>query len=549
MKPILTLLAAALAITCSAQWSTDPANPMLATATHSEYADWRVTRDDNGGWYLFWCDDRSDAQKWELYGQHYDAAGMPQWTAGGKQILALPGRSINAIAPLRMPNGDHIIAVLSASGQNATNDTVRAIRVDYAGALVWAEPALLSVSGPGIFGNCWGFGVPQAVRSGNGAYFCYRGDSQGSNGYYVVSRVRGDGSVAFPVPGILVPYYAGYGPFGILPDGAGGMLVNWRTSNGLGSDFGCTRLDSTGVAVWGNSLVTNTGGLGFGGEHAIANGTGSSLLLAYADGQKKVQLAQVDTTGTFLFAPAPVQVCGFSSDQDSPHILLQGDTIIVVWTDNRPPASNRDLYMQQFNSAGQPLLDPDGVLVIQTNTYIPTSGLVASLNGGLLATIDGNVDGYSAMRVNADGTPAWAAPTAFCTSVHNPSYHRQVQLADGEGGIVSFWAAFSGSLYGARIYANGELGDHTGIADLGAEQASLQIFPVPASGLFSVWLPAAPTVKSVQAIDASGRSTDLPFTWHSDHWVVDPASLANGPYALRVITASAVHGGRFIRMQ
>lgn len=186
MKYAYIALAFLPALCAQAQWSTDAANPMVVCNAANDQRFMRAIPDGYTGWYVFWSDLRNNTNKADLYGQHFDAEGSALWTPNGTQLLTLPVSSVNEVAPVVLANGNVMLAVLSSANNTNNADTVRAVLIDANGNMLWTEPALLSVNGPGVFGNCFSFSIPRGIASGDGVYFCYHGDSQGSNGYYVM---------------------------------------------------------------------------------------------------------------------------------------------------------------------------------------------------------------------------------------------------------------------------------------------------------------------------------------------------------------------------
>lgn len=500
--------------------------------------------DGGTGWYAFWCDARNNTQKAQLFGQHFDAAGIAQWSANGELIMDLPGRSINDQVPVLISGGDVMIAVLSKATSTSGSDTVRVIRIDANGDMMWPTPALLSVSGPGIFGNCFGFTDPVGIASGEGAYFCYHGDSQGSNGYYVMQRVRADGTTAFSVPGIAVPYNAGYGPHQVQPDGVGGMIVAWRCSNGAGTCHRAIRVDSLGAALWASNLDVAAGGAGLAFEFTfMADGTGA-LVSLWEESGGDIGMARFDTLGGLLWTPSPYYACTQSNDQKSPAVALSAGSYYVAWSDNRPPASNRDLYMQKIDPVSGALLwSPDGVLVFHDNSYIPTARIVPTGNGAIgIMDMTGST-GYCAMRMLDDGTTAWSQPTAFATA-NEPFYGERTELPDGADGVVSFWRTNGGDLYAARIHANGELGDHTGVEELATVQRIL-VQPNPSRDAIRVSSPER--ITRIRVFDTQGRQWNERSTPLTSSVGIDITGLPQGVYSVEVATAGSIAFARFVK--
>lgn len=513
---------------------------MLVAPGSNGTANLRALSDGAGGYYAFWRDKRTDGTNYDVYGQRFDPGGNALWAESGALIFHEDSATTDAFTVMRTDGGDLYLATIA--GPSTFIEDLKVTLLDEDGTPLWDSAVTVTSSGSPVLYLDQVDMIPTSDGAIIGWYDVYFGGSSGVN----VARIKNNGDLTWTEDGYAIPY-ATYGPFNLLPDGADGVMVNWRDGNGLGAGYHCMRVDSSGANAWAANVATNQGGAGFGGDHVIISGEEASLILAYSDYPAgHLTMARVDTAGNQVFAPSPVPVCSFPSAQGSARMVRQGEDIMVVWTDNRPPASNQDLYMQRMSMDGVQLLDTNGVLVMHTNTYIPTAGVVPSLNGGVIGTMDGTLDGYSAMRMNADGTPAWATPAAFCTPANNPFYAEQVQLSDGEGGVVSFWRTSTGNIHGARIYANGELGDHTGIVSLATGQETLQLAPVPAVNTLTAWLPRVATVRSVQVVDATGRAADVSVVQSGDRLDVDVATMANGPYFLRVITDGTIWTGRFL---
>lgn len=533
------LLLAALGLTALAfgQWSTDPANPLqLASGTVAENG-LVAFGDGNGGCYAFWRDKRGDGTHHEVYGQHLDSTGMALWAPGGALVHGMDSCDITEFAIARMGNGNFMLAFM---GRPALfQDTLKALLLSPDCLPLWSSAVYITKAGAPVLG----LGELTMTSTSDGAiigwYDTYYGGSNGVN----VARVNLAGDLLWTPEGFAIPW-ASYGPFGLQPDGADGAMVYWRDGNGLGAGYHGMRINGTGAPAWGSNVLLNAGGPGFSGSHQTIVGAANSLLMAYAGGNH-LQLVQVDTTGNQVFTPSPIEVCAFNSSQDNPKLTRKGAQTVIVWTDNRPPASYQDLYMQVFNASGIPQLDPDGVPVMQINTYIPTSGLINSTGNTVIATMDGNLDGYSAMRMNLDGSPAWPAPTAFCTPANNPAYSRQFQLADGEGGILSVWQTFNNRILAARIFNNGDLGAlTTGLAHHHVNEAKAKAWPNPAQDVLHLDLPADAAIVDATVVSSLGRQTAVVSTGRT----IRVASLPAGQYIVRVRTTDeAVYHLRFLK--
>ena len=533
MKTPLFSLAISTALTSTAQWSTDPANPMLVCSAANTQAHMRAIADADSGYYVFWSDQRNDPAKADLYGQHFDSEGNAMWTANGELLLSNPTKSINQVAPLLMPDGSVIVAFATAAN-TFNGDTVRAMRFDADANALWTDPAIL-------LGGL-DYRTLQMVLSDSCAYLVSYCESCGGGGYGCrMQRVRMDGTVQFDLPGQTTGS-SYYGPYTIHPDGAGGLLFNIRAGNGAGTPLKAQRFDSLGAPVWPSYLdLADADGLNYGFSTAMdINGAQTAIWEVNGD----LRMRRIDTLGNSLWSPGVLPTCDLPVlVQQNPSSVAHDDELFVAWSDNRPPASNLDLYIQKFDLiTGAELWAPDGVPAIQINSYIPSTGLVLSDSGSVVATFDGNIDGYSAMRVRNDGTQAWPAPVVMCTPAFNPFYERRIHLSDGTGGVVAFWESFAGDLYGARVWRNGMLYNDVGITDL-SRNAAVSAFPNPADDRVTFQLPAGEVPLSIDVIYVLGAPT---------HWGVQAGSisleaLAPGSYVASIRTHVGTHRARFIK--
>lgn len=515
-----------------AQWSTDPANPMVVSSAANEQRYMRAIADADSGYYVFWSDLRNDAQKADLYGQHFDSEGNALWTANGELLLDHPTRSINNVAPLLMPDGSVVLTYLSRVGTNG-GDTLKAMRFDTDGNMLWTEPSVLLTG--------LDYRSLQVIPSDSCAYVMAYCESCGGGGYGCrMQRVRMDGTIQFPEAGQVAT--AHYGPFTIHPDGAGGLLHSIRCGNGAGTCLMAQRFDSTGTAVWDGYInLADAGGLNYAFATTMDQNRDQT---AVWEVNGDLRMTRIDTLGQSLWSPA-VQVASDlpSSGQANPAVVTNADALFVAWSDNRPPASNVDLYLQKYDLAtGAEMWAADGIPVIQMNTYLPTTGIVASDSGGVVVTYEGNLNGYSAMRVRSDGTLAWPEPVALCAPAFNPAYERRVHLPDGNGGAVAFWESFAGDVYGARVYRNGRLYNDVGVTERGSAR-SIKAFPNPAHDRISFLIPNGEGIQRIELINSLGGVVGASPTTSS----VELSMLPPGSYIARIHTTQAVHISHFVK--
>lgn len=531
-----TLIGLLITTSTFAQWSNDPAAPMVVSNAANEQRHMRAIADADSGYYVFWSDLRSDPQRADLYGQRFDSEGHALWTANGELLMAHPSMSVNELEPLLMPDGSVIVAYMTRNGTTG-GDTIRAMRFDADGNALWGQASTLFTAPD--------YRSMKMVLSDSCAYIVAYCNNCGGGGYGCrMQRVRMDGSIQFATTG--EPMGSSYhGPYTVHPDGAGGLLFSIRCANGAGTCLKAQRFDSLGAPVWPGYIELADGdGLNYGFVTAT-DGDAAQTTVWEVNGD--LRMSRIDTLSNPLWSPAILVATGLPAySQIDPNVVATDDALFVAWRDNRPPASNYDLYVQKYDRAtGVEQWATDGVSAIHINNSLPATGMVLSDSGGVVVTIDGSQFGYAAMRVHADGTLAWNAPVAFCTPAFNPSSasNKRVHLSDGKGGVVIFWhRSNGGDIHGARVYRNGLLYDNVGIAEHD-RPAAIQAYPNPAQERITFNVPGNAPVIGLELIGVTGARVDV----HAPGRSIDVQGLAAGPYTARIRTEQAVYFARFIK--
>lgn len=512
-----------------AQWSTDPATPMVVCDAANSQRNMGAIADADSGYFVFWSDLRNNAQKADLYGQHFDSEGNALWAANGTLLLSNPSRSINLTAPLLMPDGSVMVLYTTGSG-SVGSDTIRAMRFDADAAALWAEP-------PIVLGGL-DYRSMKVVPSDSCAYVMAYCESCGGGGYGCrMQRVRMDGSVQFPLAGGVATGH--YGPYTVHADGVGGIVHSIRCGNGAGTCLKAQRFDSLGTAVWPAYMdLADADGLNYAFSTAAEDG-GGQLSVWEVNGD--LRMNRIDAMGNTLWSPAVQVACDQPNGQGTPDALVQDGALYVTWCDNRAGAGG--LYVQRYDLAtGAEQWTADGVPAILESTYVPTSRLVPSDSGAVLAIMDmSGPHMYCAMRVRPDGTLAWDEAVSFATA-SGPFYEKRVELPDGNGGVVAFWESLSGDLYGARVYRNGKLYDDVGVTEAGIS-TRVRAYPNPANERITFDLPVNERSIGIDVMDALGRIVGN----YSGATMIDIGNLPNGAYTARIRTSTSTHTARFIK--
>lgn len=527
MRLLTPSLAALLTLSATAQWSTDPASPMVVCNAANDQAFPRAVADADSGFYVVWSDLRANGSLAEIYGQHFDSEGNGLWAPNGQLLASRPGKSLNEPAVATLADGSLIVAYTIATNWAGAGDTLSAIRVAADGTSIWPTPiTLLSGSGP--------YARPTLLHSGDALI---AGAFRPSSGGLRLQRFRADGSITAPAAGAQLGN--SYGPYTLEADGVGGCYHTMRLGNGAGAPLRAWRVDSTFTELWTPVTLSDANGLYY--SYATTTGPDASLTAVW-EYSGVLKMNRIDSTGVSQWSPAVLPVCTNPALQTNHNTLVHDGALYVCWRDNR--TDSMGLYMQRFDLAsGAPQWNTTGVPTIIENFYIPTSRLVASDSGAVIGIMDmSGPSGYSAMRMRADGTRAWDEAVSFATN-NGPFYAERTELSDGSGGVVSFWRSSGGDLYGARIYRNGKLYNDVGIREAAAGSTTLAAYPNPAQETITFDLPASTRILAVELFDASGRYIGIAHTQRT----LDIQMLNPGLYTARLSTSEGVRTSRFIK--
>jgi hypothetical protein len=177
----------------------------------------------------------------------------------------------------------------------------------------------------------------------------------------------------------------------------------------------------------------------------VSDGAGGAIVTWYDlrnGASYDIYAQRVNAAGVPLWTADGVAICTAAFDQLYPQVASDGaGGAIITWYDFRTGASY-DVYAQRVNAAGTPLWAANGVVVSSaaSDQYAPTIA-PDGVGGAVIAWYDfrnGPTADVYAQRVNSSGFPQWTANgVALCTAVFDQ--YLQVLVSDGSGGAVVAW--------------------------------------------------------------------------------------------------------------
>jgi hypothetical protein len=262
-------------------------------------SDAMIVGDDQGGAYVVWEEVQGTSNP-EIYAQHYDYWGTPQWT------------------PLGSPSGRPVCAVVGIQ-------RLRALHRDGSGGayVVWSDQRggtttplyVAHLSHAGVDGGSWpqngirvspvtpGIRIVGSATTPDGGLWLAWRDIAVSNQCWG-QHVAVNGSFRWTPTGATIATLAPTS-LDFVPAPGGHVLVTWG-----GSDLRCSRLDSTGVRVWTNEnsgrvIATPPGGATV--SRAAPDGAGGQWIAwsQQVAGQDDVRTLRVDGAAALLPGQSP----------------------------------------------------------------------------------------------------------------------------------------------------------------------------------------------------------------------------------------------------
>lgn len=200
----------------------------------------------DGGALFAWIDIRNGVD-FDVYAQRLDAAGAPQWTVNGVAVAALGGAQLGAAV---LPDGSGGAFVAWSDGRTDANGgpDLYLQRLNAAGVPQWGAGGIAVAT---VTGTQEG---PTLARDGAGGVFVAWSDTRDGLRDVYLQRIHADGTAAWMAGGILVGGGVNDQMLAVMaPDGVGGVFVAWedhRIGRDTGLDIYAQRVDMNGTPLW-----------------------------------------------------------------------------------------------------------------------------------------------------------------------------------------------------------------------------------------------------------------------------------------------------------
>lgn len=410
------------------QWNPATGVPICAVDTSSQ-SQVRLHEDGQGGAFFVWEDERNGGVPLvEIWAQRINRQGQVLWRDNGIPICTTRAYN-NSVVVRRTADGgaafvwgvatngalgvyahrvrsdgsfawNDIRPVVNGTSGNARNPLV--FPRDGGGLVaVWSDgrfadlgtapfvqflrdngghPEFTLAEGgvPALVGTVGGGENPDACTDGRGgAIVGWEDHRRGPLHSIYVQRIDNQGQRVWGDDGLQAAESQGYEQLlpAVCEDGAGGAFVAWKSDTDEAyTNLFMQHISADGERLWGDQGLRVTRHLT---DNFIADliydGRGGCILVYISDDdvtQDDIWATRLDGNGDPQWGDMEgVPVCQADYDQRDVRVVLHQSGAAMVWVDARdsqPGIPTRDLYVQVLNLDGEPLLEEDGAVLMDT---------------------------------------------------------------------------------------------------------------------------------------------------------------------------------------
>lgn len=461
---VIPVLFALMTFETHAQWS---ANSAVNTSVSTVGDDQRVPNmvsDGAGGTIITW-NDRRNGNDYDIYAQHLNASGVPQWATNGVAVCTATNDQVTVKIVSDGANG----AIITWQDFRNGNDfDIYAQRINGAGVVQWAANGLAVCTA--TYDQYFSKSQNRSVVSdgANGAIITWQDFRNGSDYDVYAQRINGAGTSQWLANGVPICSAANDQDLPILiSDAANGAIITWQDFRSSTSyDIYAQRINGTGIVSWATNGVAISAATGDQSEPALTLSGSGGAIISWADYRSgtdnDVYAQQINGLGSVQWATNGVVISNAADEQTTVFMDSDGaNGAIITWNDFRS-GSDFDIYAQRVNSTGTVQWTANGATICTTSNdqYIPV--IVANGTGGAIITWNdfrngSDIDIY-AQQINAAGVVQW---TTNGVSVATSSNDNDVPviISDGSGGAIISWSDYRNGLdidvYAQNLCATG----------------------------------------------------------------------------------------------
>jgi hypothetical protein len=458
---VAALVVVAAAPIVEAQWSTDPAAPLVIADRSGPQVQPKIAATPDGGVYVSWFD--SSTGGYDVYLQRLDSLGYEQWPHNGV-LVADRGFSSTQDYGLSIDTAGNALLAFRDDRGPTTEITVSMIAPD--GSLLWGSDGV-QVSSGGAF-----VASPRVAGTDDGnVVVAWTKDSS-----VKIQKLDPTGSPQWGVGVTLAPGAGSFGAADLHESGSGTAIVSFTHMTGSFPSpihLSAQKLSAAGNLLWGAGHVQvydqAGGSLQIGNfPPFVPDGAGGAVFAWYTSSPSlQCRVQRVLSGGSLAFTPQGIEVSTEASRiRVSPSAIFDGATqeIIVAWREQDPGQTQSGLYAQKIDASGARQWTDSGREIRPLGTdEITNVTTLPHEDQALLAWVQspsfGN-DPIYATRITSGGVAGWMPDTVALGSL--PSNSSDLVGDLGSPGYAAYaWSdggTSDGDILIANLLGDGSLG-------------------------------------------------------------------------------------------
>jgi len=469
MKKIILsiLLAIAINLPISAQWSGDPLINTVVNNLPGSQAVPHIAYDASGNFYVGFYS--NDAGNYDIRLQYYSFDGTAQWATNGIVVSNHPQNSWVTDWDLTTDNNGN--CVLAFNDVRDGNANIYTYAISPTGTFLWGADGIALTSDPEFEA------VPSiSVTSSNNVIVAWSRPTTAES-VIVMQKITPSGTLSWGSSGIIyqagTQNYTGARVLGI--DGDNYLMAYYKETGSFPAitrHIYAQKFDGSGTTVWTNeALVSNSNGINPYNNFYIASDNANGIIISWMDdwdGDMNIdgKVQHVLSDGTIIWPTNGVEVNTTSSTSNQNVMILGVDNnanVLVTWSKKNSNQNQTAIAGQKINPSGVRQWTDNGIEFVAMSTDIAgTSGGVVYDGTNAMIIYEENVGGTSAhvKGLGVDGTGAFLwSPTITTMSSRTTSKVHLVVSQISSNQVIAVWEEASTDIYMQNIYTDGSIGD------------------------------------------------------------------------------------------